>query len=178
VFTRSCRTAPIVLIGHSMGGMTIMALAEQDPELFADRVCGVMLIATLGRRGRQARVCPAAAVPVQPGHPRRRPCWPAGDPAWSSSSARPAAASPGAPCGRSRSAHRDVSPSLVDFMVEMLNVTPVRVLTDSSTPSARNNRYAALAGLKHAHVVVLSGDQDLDHALPARRADGRRAARR
>jgi pimeloyl-ACP methyl ester carboxylesterase len=28
---------PIVLVGHSMGGMTIIALAEQHPELFGDR---------------------------------------------------------------------------------------------------------------------------------------------
>ncbi|HET7432842.1 MAG TPA: alpha/beta hydrolase [Nocardioides sp.] len=37
---------PIVLIGHSMGGMTIIALAEQHPELFGDRVVGVALIST------------------------------------------------------------------------------------------------------------------------------------
>ncbi|MDI2030071.1 alpha/beta hydrolase [Saccharopolyspora sp. TS4A08] len=36
---------PIVLAGHSMGGMTIMALAEQHPEIF-DRVRGVALVAT------------------------------------------------------------------------------------------------------------------------------------
>ena len=41
-------TGNIVLIGHSMGGMTIMALAEQHPDLFKDRVCGVILIATSG----------------------------------------------------------------------------------------------------------------------------------
>jgi pimeloyl-ACP methyl ester carboxylesterase len=41
-------TGKIVLIGHSMGGMTIMALAEQHPDLFTDRVCGVILIATSG----------------------------------------------------------------------------------------------------------------------------------
>ena len=32
---------PVVLVGHSMGGMTIIALAEQHPELFGDRVVGV-----------------------------------------------------------------------------------------------------------------------------------------
>lgn len=37
---------PVVLVGHSMGGMTLMALAEQRPELFGDRVVGVVLIAT------------------------------------------------------------------------------------------------------------------------------------
>jgi pimeloyl-ACP methyl ester carboxylesterase len=39
-------TGQIVLVGHSMGGMTIMALAEQAPELFAERVAGVVLIST------------------------------------------------------------------------------------------------------------------------------------
>ncbi|WP_036564046.1 alpha/beta fold hydrolase [Nocardioides halotolerans] len=37
---------PVVLVGHSMGGMTIVALAEQHPELFGDRVVGVGLIST------------------------------------------------------------------------------------------------------------------------------------
>ncbi len=39
-------TGPIVLIGHSMGGMTIMALADAYPELFLDRVAGVVFIST------------------------------------------------------------------------------------------------------------------------------------
>jgi pimeloyl-ACP methyl ester carboxylesterase len=39
---------PIVLIGHSMGGMAIMACAEQHPGMFAERVSGVILIATSG----------------------------------------------------------------------------------------------------------------------------------
>jgi pimeloyl-ACP methyl ester carboxylesterase len=37
---------PVVLVGHSMGGMTIVALAEQHPELIGDRVVGVGLIST------------------------------------------------------------------------------------------------------------------------------------
>jgi pimeloyl-ACP methyl ester carboxylesterase len=37
---------PIVLIGHSMGGMTMMALAEAHPELFGERVVGAVLIST------------------------------------------------------------------------------------------------------------------------------------
>jgi pimeloyl-ACP methyl ester carboxylesterase len=39
-------TGPVVLAGHSMGGMTIMALAERHPGLFAERVAGVALVAT------------------------------------------------------------------------------------------------------------------------------------
>ena len=37
---------PVVLVGHSMGGMTIVALAEAHPELFGDRIAGVALIST------------------------------------------------------------------------------------------------------------------------------------
>jgi pimeloyl-ACP methyl ester carboxylesterase len=39
-------TGPVVLGGHSLGGMTIMALARRRPELFGDRVAGVFLLAT------------------------------------------------------------------------------------------------------------------------------------
>ncbi|MEE3918554.1 alpha/beta fold hydrolase [Micromonospora sp. BRA006-A] len=39
---------PLVLVGHSMGGMTIMALAELYPEMFGDRVVGTVLMATSG----------------------------------------------------------------------------------------------------------------------------------
>jgi pimeloyl-ACP methyl ester carboxylesterase len=37
---------PVVLVGHSMGGMTIAALAEEHPELFGGRIVGVGLIST------------------------------------------------------------------------------------------------------------------------------------
>jgi pimeloyl-ACP methyl ester carboxylesterase len=39
-------TGPVVVGGHSMGGMTIMALAEQRPELFGERVVGAAFVAT------------------------------------------------------------------------------------------------------------------------------------
>jgi pimeloyl-ACP methyl ester carboxylesterase len=37
---------PVLLGGHSMGGMTIMCLAASRPELFGDRVRGVLLVST------------------------------------------------------------------------------------------------------------------------------------
>lgn len=37
---------PVVLVGHSMGGMAILGLAEAHPELFGERIVGVALIAT------------------------------------------------------------------------------------------------------------------------------------
>jgi pimeloyl-ACP methyl ester carboxylesterase len=41
--------APVVLVGHSMGGMTIMALADQYPGLFGTKVAGAVLISTAAR---------------------------------------------------------------------------------------------------------------------------------
>jgi len=37
---------PLILVGHSMGGMTLMALAGQHPQLVRDRVLGVAFVAT------------------------------------------------------------------------------------------------------------------------------------
>lgn len=37
---------PLILVGHSMGGMTLMALAVQEPQLIRDRVLGVAFVAT------------------------------------------------------------------------------------------------------------------------------------
>ena len=37
---------PVVVVGHSMGGMTVVSLAEQHPELFGEKIVGTALIAT------------------------------------------------------------------------------------------------------------------------------------
>lgn len=39
----------LLLAGHSIGGMTIMALAQRRPELFRERVRGVLFVATSAR---------------------------------------------------------------------------------------------------------------------------------
>jgi len=39
-------TGPVILVGHSMGGMTIMALAEEHPGLVGERVAAVAFVGT------------------------------------------------------------------------------------------------------------------------------------
>jgi len=46
VISQAVPEGPLVLVGHSMGGMTLMALAVQQPELITERVMGVAFIAT------------------------------------------------------------------------------------------------------------------------------------
>ena len=88
-------TGPVVLGGHSMGGMTIMCLAAARPELFGERVGGVVLVSTSAGDltsdprspgGRMARIKPgvltmalAGAAVLErlrrllpPDHPRHR----------------------------------------------------------------------------------------------------------
>ena len=73
--------APVVLVGHSMGGMTIMALAADHPELFGTKVIGTVLISTAATAVDPTGWLPApvrlaarqAAVPVLRGVARGRP---------------------------------------------------------------------------------------------------------
>jgi pimeloyl-ACP methyl ester carboxylesterase len=46
VLAQHVPTGPVVLLGHSMGGMSVLALARQRPDLFGSRVRGVFLLAT------------------------------------------------------------------------------------------------------------------------------------
>ena len=55
---------------------------------------------------------------------------------------------------------REVSPSLVDLMNKMISATTVEVVTDFLETLGSHDRKAALAGLRHTEVLVLSGDLD------------------
>jgi pimeloyl-ACP methyl ester carboxylesterase len=150
---------PIVLMGHSLGGMVIMELAQQNPALFADRVRGVALIATaageVGRRG-LPRGLLSKYNPLTRG---------VGELAgWQPGLVEFVRAAGGhvtRPALRRLSfGSRDVDPRVVDFLLEMLAVTPVRGLVDFVGTLGSHNRYTALAGLSRAHVLVIGADGD------------------
>lgn len=46
VLAATCPTGPVVLVGHSMGGMAVMAWARQFPDEVGTRVTGAFLLAT------------------------------------------------------------------------------------------------------------------------------------
>jgi pimeloyl-ACP methyl ester carboxylesterase len=46
VMDATCTAGPVVLVGHSMGGMTVMSYAGQHRELVRDRVLAVALVST------------------------------------------------------------------------------------------------------------------------------------
>ncbi|HKN56805.1 MAG TPA: alpha/beta hydrolase [Amycolatopsis sp.] len=150
---------PIVLMGHSMGGMVIMELAAEFPELFEDRVSGVVFIATAaGEVG--ARGLPRSLLSKY--NPLTRGV--GGLAGWQPGLVEFVRAAGGQltrqAIRRLAFGSRDVAPRLVDFMLEMLAVMPVRGLVNFVDTLGSHNRYAALAGLKYAEILVIGGDSD------------------
>jgi pimeloyl-ACP methyl ester carboxylesterase len=150
---------PVVLVGHSMGGMTIMALAELRPTLFEEQVYGVALIGTsAGEVGKRGLPRPL----LSRYNPLTRNLGRLAD--WRPGMVEFVRAAGGQLTRRAvRSlafGDKDVSPQVVDLTMAMIDGNPVRVLADFIDTLGTHNRYAALAGLKHVHVLVLSGDAD------------------
>ena len=159
VLRATARRGPVVLVGHSMGGMAIMALAEQRPKLFRDRVCAVALLSTsAGEVGASGLPKPWLSKnnPVTRGLGVLAGMQPAlvervrragGQLSWS--------------IVRSLAfGGRQVSPAMVDLMNDMIGATTVEVVTDFLETLGSHDRKAALAGLRHCEVLVLSGDAD------------------
>ncbi|WP_347870833.1 alpha/beta fold hydrolase [Rhodococcus sp. (in: high G+C Gram-positive bacteria)] len=55
---------PILLVGHSMGGMSILSHARQHPEMIGSRFVGAALISTSARGLAMAGLFPIANTPV------------------------------------------------------------------------------------------------------------------
>lgn len=151
----------IILVGHSMGGMTIMAFAEQYPEWFGERVTGVVLMSTSAglidktKLGLPSLVARASA-----------PFFPL----WGK-----AAHLGGNSIDRARVVSSDLawlltrrygfgepkpSPSLVTFVETMNSKTSVETLTKYLHTLYTHNRFPALSALRGVPVLVIVGTKD------------------
>jgi len=155
-------TGHIVLVGHSMGGMTIMALAEQRPELFGSRVVGVALLST--STGKLADVTfglPAAigrvTGAVLPWLTRGM-------------RARPRLFERGRRMGtdlafvatrRGAFGSSDVSPALVEFVEQMTASTPVDVIGEFYDTFRSHDKLTAIEVLADVETLVLVGSKDV-----------------
>ena len=162
-------TGPLVLIGHSMGGMTVMALAERRPELFAERVLGVALVSTsaggLGRvdlgvagRGRVVQRLAPSTVKVLTRAPRLV------------ETGRRLGSDVEAVLVRRYSYASPVSPALVAFTARMIAATRLDVISDFLPTFSKHDKRAALAAMNGIEVLVIVGDHDL--LTPAEHSDG------
>ncbi len=152
---------PVVLVGHSMGGMTVMALAEQRPELFGTRVTGVALIGTSsGKLAELTFGLPGAVAPVAR---RVLPFLTRG------MRARPSTFELSRRIGtdlafvltrRLAFGTGDISPTLVEFVEKMTADTPSDVIGEFYDTLSRHDKLAALEVLQSVPVLVLAGEQD------------------
>ena len=151
---------PVVLVGHSMGGMTIMRLAQARPELFGTRIVGVGLLHTSA--GEMANHSPIRGLP---GRTFSR----VAEPLMASLNRIPELVDRTRQAGsdlafvatRRMAFASEVPASYVEFVSEMLAQTPLEVVADFYPAFAELNEYQALPGLSKLPVVVVGGEDDL-----------------
>ncbi|MER8222016.1 alpha/beta hydrolase [Streptomyces sp. NPDC094143] len=153
---------PIVLVGHSMGGMTVMALADQFPELIRERVAGVAFVGTSsGRLGEVNYGLPVAGVNavrrVLPGVLKAL-----GQRAELVEKGRRATAELFAGIIKRYSfASRDVDPAVARFAERMIESTPIDVVAEYYPAFNDHDKTEALVHFADLPVLVLAGVQDL-----------------
>ena len=143
----------VVLGGHSMGGMTIMGLAADRPELFGERVRGVALVSTSSgelRQGPFERITPgmltaalSAAWLIErmrrllpPSHPRHQRMV------------------------RELLYGADATDEMVLAGAEIMHASTVRAFTEFLPALGDHDKAAELAALSRVPVEILVGDSD------------------
>lgn len=153
---------PVVLVGHSMGGMTMMALAAQYPELIRDRVVATAFVGTSsGRLGEVNFGLPVAGVNavrrVLPGVLKAL-----GQQAALVEKGRRATADLFAGIIKRYSfAGRDVDPAIARFAERMIESTPIDVVAEFYPAFTDHDKTEALGCFTDMPVLVLAGVQDL-----------------
>lgn len=168
VIDEAAPSGPLILLGHSMGGMTVMSLAQRRPELFADRVIGVALLSTsasgldrldlgLAGLGRIAvRAAPSAVrlLARRPGLVAR---------------SRRLGNDLEALLVRRYSFGSSVPPQLVAFAARMIAETRVEVISDFLPTFSTHDKRAALSAMAGLPGLVMVGDRDL--LIPAAQSE-------
>ncbi|MGC9666659.1 alpha/beta fold hydrolase [Planosporangium sp. 12N6] len=162
VIEATAPTGRIVLVGHSMGGMTIMALADRAPHLFVDRVAGVVMVSTsAGNLDQVTFGLPEVVARF------RHPLMPL---------VRNAGKITVAMVDRARKAGTDLawlltrrygfgterpSPALVSYVEKMNSSTSAEVIARYLRTLYTHARLLALAALRDVPVLVVCGDLDV-----------------
>ncbi|MFI5620659.1 alpha/beta fold hydrolase [Streptomyces sp. NPDC051567] len=153
---------PLVLVGHSMGGMTVMAMAEQFPALVRERVVGVALIGTSsGGLGEVTYGLPSLGTAVVrgllPGVLKLL-----GSQAELVERGRRATADLLAGMIKLYSfGSREVDPGVARFAERLIEATPIDVVAEFYPAFQTHDKTAALRLFADIPVTVVAGDRDM-----------------
>ena len=152
---------PIVLVGHSMGGMTVLTLAHRRPELFGTRIAGVALVSTSS--GNLAELdfglpqlltrLRTAVLPVAAWTMRRRPVL-------AEHTRKLAKGIVSAATWSLSFSSTDVDPALGRYVDAMIGGTPVDVIAELYPAIAGLDASGAIEPLRRVPTLVLTGDAD------------------
>jgi len=152
---------PVLLVGHSMGGMTVLSLAQRRPELFGSRVVGVALVSTssgnladldLGLPHVFTRLR-TAVIPVAAWTMRRRPVL-------AEHTRKLAKGIVSAATWSLSFSSTDVDPALGRYVDAMIGGTPVDVIAELYPAIAGLDASGAIEPLRRVPTLVLTGDTD------------------
>lgn len=148
---------PVVLVGHSMGGMAVLSYAGQFPESFGDRVVGVALVSTSAGALNETGVTRTLSSPVVTGFRVAAQHLPRVVQGGRGASRRVLA-----PMIRSASfGTRKVSPTVARFSDTMINETPLETLVNFLPTFEQHDETASLPVLTQVPTLVLCGSKDL-----------------
>ena len=157
-------SGPVVLVGHSMGGMTIMALADERPAIFGDRVRGVALLATsaggiadvdLGLPRPVARLAHRVAPSIGAALESEGPV------SALIERARRSSSDLGLLVTRAYAFGSTVPPDGTRLVSDLIAGTPVDVLADLLPALQGHDKAHALHVLDRCDLLVMVGDSDL-----------------
>jgi pimeloyl-ACP methyl ester carboxylesterase len=160
VIEATAPSGPLVLIGHSMGGMTVMSLAARRPDLVAERALGVAFLSTsaggiadvdlgLSRLGRLVVRLAPPTVRALTRTPRLV------------EQTRRIGSDLEAVLVRRYSYASPVSHALVAFTAEMIASTRLDVISDFLPAFPTHDKREALSALDGRELLVIVGDSDL-----------------
>jgi len=148
---------PVVLVGHSMGGMTVLSHARQFPQRYPTKVVGAALIASAAEgvsRSPLGEILKNPALEAVRFAVRHAPK--------TVHRTRGAAKSVIAPILRAASyGDEKVSPSVIEFSEKMMHDTPIQTLVEFLHALEVHDETSALATLAKVPTLIACGDHDL-----------------